>query len=139
MDENNIRAILIEKRLKITPQRVVVWDALMNLKNHPTADHIITEVRKENPNIAVGTIYKILETFVEHGIIERVKTDKDTMRYEVVMDKHHHLYCAESGKIDDYYDDELDEMLKQYFRNKKIENFKIEDYKLQITGKFINK
>jgi Fur family peroxide stress response transcriptional regulator len=139
MDENNIRNILIEKGLKITPQRVIVWDALMNLKDHPTADHIITEVRKENPNIAVGTIYKILETFVEHGIIERVKTEKDTMRYEAVTDKHHHLYCVESGKIDDYYDDELDEMLKQYFRNKKIENFKIEDYKLQITGKFINK
>ncbi len=139
MDENNIRDILIEKGLKITPQRVIVWDTLMHLRNHPTADVIITEVRKENPNIAVGTIYKTLETFVEHGIIERVKTEKDTMRYEVALDKHHHLYCAESGKINDYYDNELDKMLKEYFKNKKIRNFKIDDYKLQITGKFINK
>lgn len=134
----NIREILMLKGLKITPQRIAVLEAVMRLKDHPTADHIIDFIQKNHPNIAIGTVYKILETFVDKKIIKKVKTDRDIMRYDAVMDKHHHLYCAESDIIKDYFDAQLDEMLAGYFARKKIPDFKIEEIKLQIIGKFVN-
>jgi len=58
------------------------------------------------------------------------------MRYDAVLSNHHHLYCAETDRIEDYEDDKLNQLINDYFKNNKITNFKIEDIKLQITGKF---
>lgn len=58
------------------------------------------------------------------------------MRYDEVNYNHHHLYCTETQRIEDYEDDVLSQLIQNYFKNKKIKNFKIEDIRLQITGKF---
>ncbi len=138
MDLSEIRNKLSEKGLKITPQRIEVLQAIHALNNHPTADMIIANIKKLHPNIAIGTVYKTLETFVKKGLITKVKTDGDIMHYDEVMDNHHHLYCSESDKIEDYFDDKLDQVIQDYFEKKNIPNFKIEDIKLQIKGKFNN-
>lgn len=128
--------LLKEKGLRVTPQRVVIFEAICKLNNHPKAEHIIRYTQKNYPHIAVGTIYKVLDSLVEHGLIQRVKTDGDIMRYDPVLDRHHHLYCEESDRIEDYEDTELDALILQHFRSKGIPNFNIKDIKLQITGNF---
>lgn len=130
-----VSKILKENNLKVTPQRVVILDAVCHL-NHPTAEEITEYIRKNHPNIATGTIYKTLETFVASSIIKRVKTDSDVMKYDGVMTPHHHLYCAESERIEDYNNSELNDLLKNYFEEKQIPGFEIQDIKLQIIGKF---
>lgn len=135
--KNKINEILKENELKVTPQRIAVLDAVLNLKNHPTADNIIEYIKKNQPNIANGTVYKILDTYVEKGILERVKTENDFMRYDFVDEKHHHIYCTESGKIEDFIDEKLDSLLEDYFKKRKIPNFKIENIKVQISGEYI--
>lgn len=127
---------LKNSNLKVTPQRTAVLEALNNLNNHPTADNIKEYVVRNHPNIAVGTIYKTLDTFVEKGLVKRVKTEEDVMRYDAILDKHHHLYCEETDRIEDFFDDELNSMLEDYFKKKKIPNFKVKDIKLQIIGSF---
>jgi len=133
-----ISAILTSNGLKVTPQRIAILEAVTILKNHPTADNISEYVRQRHPNVAIGTIYKILETFVEKKIIKKVKTESDIMRYDAVKERHHHIYCTECDEIQDYFDEELDLLLENYFKTKRIPNFKIEDVKLQIIGKFLH-
>jgi len=128
---------LKEKGLKITPQRVAVYEAIVFLNNHPTAENIIEYIRKNHPNIATGTVYKVLEALVGSELIRKVKTETGIMRYDAVTRVHHHLYSSESDHIEDYYDEELNRMLGNYFENKGIPHFKIEDIKLQIIGKFL--
>jgi Fur family peroxide stress response transcriptional regulator len=65
-----------------------------------------------------------------------VKTDRDAMRYDGILESHHHLYCAESDRIEDYTDLELDQMLEDYFRKKRIPGFRIDEIRLQIKGTF---
>ena len=125
--------------LKVTPQRLAVLEALSSLRNHPTAENIKEYVVKNHPSVAVGTIYKTLETFVEKGLVKKVKTEKDVMRYDAILEKHHHLYCEESEHIEDFFDDKLNSMLEEYFKKKKIPNFKVKETKLQIIGTFNNK
>jgi Fur family transcriptional regulator, peroxide stress response regulator len=137
--KGNIGIELKNNNLKVTPQRIAVLEALTSLKDHPTADKIKEYVVKNHPNIAVGTIYKTLETFVEKGLVKKVKTDVDVMRYDSILDKHHHLYCDNTERIEDFFDDKLNKMLEDYFKKKKIPNFKVKDIKLQIIGTFNNK
>jgi len=127
---------LKEKELKVTPQRIAILNAIYNLKNHPTAEMVIDYIKKSNPNIATGTVYKVLDVLAERGIIRRVKTEKDIKRYDGMTEEHHHLYCSESDRIEDYIDEELDDLLKTYFSKKRITDFKIEEIRLQIRGKF---
>jgi len=130
---------LKDSNLKVTPQRIAVLEALNNLRDNPTADKVKEYVVKNHPNIAVGTIYKTLETFVEKGLVKKVKTEKDVMRYDAILDNQHHLYCEDTERIEDFFDDQLNEMLEEYFKKKKIPNFKVKDIKLQIIGTFNNK
>ena len=134
--ETKVRQLLKEKGLKVTPQRVAVLEALLALENHPTADHVIQYVKKNHPNVGIGTVYKTLEKFVGEKMVKKVKTDRDIMRYDPVIDHHHHLYCIESDRIEDYYDEELDELIKEHFETKRISGFELKDFKLQLTGKF---
>lgn len=133
-----ITARLKEKGLKVTPQRVAVLDALIGLDSHPAAEEIASCVRINHPHIATGTVYNILDVLVENGIIKRITSEKDVMRFDAMREKHHHLYSSDSDRIDDYYDDELDQVLSDFFALKKIPGFSIEEVKLQIIGKFQN-
>jgi Fur family transcriptional regulator, peroxide stress response regulator len=136
MDKKDVINTLKKHGLKVTPQRVAVLGAVLTMKNHPTVDNIVGYIKTNDPNIATGTVYKTLDTFIEKGLIKRVKTDSDIMRYDAAGDRHHHLYCIESDRIEDFYDDDLDAILDEYLKMKNIPNFKIQDIKLQITGKF---
>ena len=136
-DVNEIRNRLVDKGLKVTPQRMAVLDAIVTLHNHPSAENIIEYIRKNHPNISTATVYNVLETFVSCRLIKRVKTEAGIMRYDAIIENHHHLYCSESDRIEDYNDEELNRLLETYFAEKGIPDFKIEDIKLQIMGKFL--
>ena len=135
MNKEYIIKSLKSCNLKVTPQRIAVMDGVINLKNHPTAENLIDYIKTNYPNIATGTVYKTLDTLVKNNLIKRVKTDSDIMRYDAVIERHHHLYCIESDRIEDFYDSDLDIIIDNYLKKKNIPNFKIEYIKLQITGK----
>ena len=123
----------------MTPQRIAVLEAVVSINNHPTAEQVIIYIQNKHPNIATGTIYKILDVLTKNHIIKKVKTESDIMRYDAIEADHHHLYCAESDRIEDYFDEDLNRLLTTYFKKKEIPYFEIEDIKLQIIGKFLNK
>jgi Fur family peroxide stress response transcriptional regulator len=135
---NFLREKLQEKGLKVTPQRVAIYEAIVKLKNHPTAENVIEYIKENHPNISVGTVYNVLDSLVENKLIKKVKTEKDIMRYDSILSNHHHLYCAETDRIEDYVDEKLNTLINEYFESNKIKNFKVQDIKLQITGKFNN-
>jgi len=126
---------LKEAGLRITPQRIAVLEAVID-SNHPTADQLLTRIRKTHPNIATGTIYKVLETFVNKGIIRKIETQSGVMRYDAILFKHHHLQDENDNRIEDYFDDELDRLVKEHLAKKQIPEFEISDIKIQIIGKF---
>ena len=136
LSNEQISQKLKDAGMKVTPQRHAILEAVHLLDNHPTAEQIIDYIRKTHPGIATGTVYNVLDAMVEKELIQRVKTDRDAMRYDAVLNNHHHIYCAETDRIEDYFDEELDEMLKAYFRKKDLHGFKIENIILQIKGNF---
>jgi len=131
-----IRNKLSEKGLKVTPQRLAILDAIYRSGDHPTAENIIEYIRHRNPNIAAGTVYKVLETLIENKFVKKVYTDKDVMRYDGILENHHHLYCTDSDIIKDYIDEELDDLLRDYFKNHKIKGFNINEVVVQLKGSF---
>lgn len=136
MDQQVIAAKLSAKGLRVTPQRIAILSAILKLNNHPTAENIIDYIKINYPNISVGTVYKVLDSLVENNLLKKVKTESGSMRYDPLQANHHHLYCEDSDRIEDYEDEQLDQLIVDYFKKKGIKDFKIDHIQLHITGKF---
>lgn len=126
---------IAEKGLKITHQRIVVFQAIMGSDKHPTAEQIFELLKEKNPSISLATVYKTLETFVDNQMINKVSTPQGTMRYDARTDNHNHIYISNTNEILDYEDEELKEILLNYLNKKNFSNLNITDFKLQIRGK----
>lgn len=131
----DIRQIFSSGGIKVTPQRIAVYQALMQLK-HPCAEEIVEEVHKTFPTITVSTVYNVLEFFCEKKLIAKLRTSAGKMRYENHPHSHHHIYDEEKDVLIDYYDDELNKLLKDYFRKKQFPDWEISDCQLHLSGKY---
>ncbi len=134
-NEKRVRERLREHGLKVTPQRKVILEVISEMRNHPTAEMVIREVRRVDPDISAGTVYKTLDLFVEKGLIMRISTDRDVMRYDPVIGRHHHVHLDGSEEILDLEDEELNRMLEEYFRNRELPGLVVEDFHVEIKAR----
>lgn len=136
---SDIREKLNQVGLKATHQRLVIYEALCKLMRHPSAEEIFELVKSKNPSISLGTVYKTLDSFVETGLLHKVSTRQGTMRYDVNVTPHHHLYCTNTHEIYDFQDGDLQELIQKFLTSKNFSNFEVEDIRLHINGKKIDK
>lgn len=69
--------------------------------DHPTADMVYTEIKKEIPNISLGTVYRNLSQLEEMGKVIRVSASGQPDRFDYRTDPHYHLMCRGCGKVFD--------------------------------------
>jgi Fe2+ or Zn2+ uptake regulation protein len=86
--------------MRVTPQRVVVHRALLELDRHVTADELLDAVGDRLPNVSLPTIYATLELLEKLGMVRRVQRAGTTL-YDPRTDEHHHLVCTSCGSIED--------------------------------------
>jgi len=89
-----------------TNQRRLIYEVLRSTDTHPTADWIYEQVRKEIPNISLGTVYRNLKILKEEGKIIELNDGKQS-RFDARTDKHFHFKCAQCGGIFDIDSDGL--------------------------------
>ena len=116
--------------LKVTPARIAVMKYLESVKNPTDVDSIIEAVEKE-VNVDPATIYRIINTFFEKGIIERIEFGEGKYRYEVAGHHHHHLICTNCRKIEDVEGDYINE-IETEIRGKK--GFLVKSHSLEFFG-----
>ena len=93
--------LLKNESIKITPQRLEILRYLDNNRNHPTADQIYTDLKKNNPSLSKTTVYNALETLSKYGIIQSLTISGSELRYDIDHGMHHHFYCKRCGNIVD--------------------------------------
>lgn len=89
--------------LKVTPQRIAVFQMLANTKSHPSPEEVYNVIRKTSPSISLATVYKILDLFQGQGFIRRVATQNQVTRYDADISPHYHLVCIQCGTILDFF------------------------------------
>lgn len=110
--EKDFIATLREHGLQVTYQRLAIYQALYNTKEHPSAEAIYQQVRKRFSMISLGTVYKTLERFHDVGLIEKVSPMTEVARYDAIVDPHHHLVCLDCQMIRDVHDPILDKRIE---------------------------
>lgn len=135
---SELKERLIKAGLKVTHPRLVIYSELIKHHVHPTAEQLFESICEDHPSIAKGTVYRILDNLVMAGLVNQVSSQQGIKRYDANLDQHSHIYCTKTHEIQDYNSTELNELIKKFFEEKKIENFSITDIKLQINGEKIN-
>jgi Fur family transcriptional regulator, peroxide stress response regulator len=97
----NLIQQLRNRRIAVTPQRLAVMAALQNRRDHPTADHLYQQVRRQLPAISFNTVYKTLEILCQRGIVIKVNPLHEVARYDGQTGPHAHLICRECHHIID--------------------------------------
>ncbi len=117
---------------------MVIYDYLTDTHSHPTAEKVYEVVAATLPTISLATVYKTLETLVETGMVRRVSNESGRMRYDANTSAHNHIHCTNTKEIVDYEDEELKKMIHAFLKKKNINNLKINDFSLHISGEKID-
>jgi len=134
ISNNELKDRIKEKGLRATFQRLLVLKILVETDSHPNAEYVTKKVQLESPSVSTGTVYHILETFVEKKIINKIGSSDNTARYDAITKQHHHIYTETDNTVTDYFDEELNELIKSYIEKKGIPEFEIKDFQVQFFG-----
>ena len=121
------------KTTKYSRQRETLLRVLCATKSHPSADAIYDEVRKEIPNISLGTVYRNLARLAEDGVIMKLDVGDGTEHYDGNTALHSHFACEKCGRIEDVCEgDSVAESVKRSAED--ITGGKIRTYSLVYLG-----
>jgi len=92
---------LADSGLRSTPQREVVYNLLLQKRDHPTADEVYARVRAEMPTISLATVYNCLETLVQCSLVRAVNFERGPTRYCPNLQPHAHFHDEQTGATHD--------------------------------------
>lgn len=127
---------LKEKGYKLTNQRRDIYDFLLASQDkHLSAEEILTEIKKDNQDIGLATIYRTLQLFIDTGIAIKQDFDDGKSRYELLLEgeshNHHHLICQNCGDIIEVNVDLMEELENQIEKNY---DFEIVNHIVKLYG-----
>ena len=97
--------------LKVTPQRLEIFKALVTSDEHPTAEVVCTQVRKTMPHISLDTVNRTLLTLSEIGAAFIVEGTGQARRFDANFDAHQHFRCIKCRRIIDFYHEPFNEVM----------------------------
>ena len=92
-----------EQGVRVTAQRLAVYRALAEDPSHPTADAIYRRLRGAMPSLSPATVYRVLESLVQDGLLRRVSTTGGAGRFDANLTPHQHLICRVCGRMTDVH------------------------------------
>ena len=108
MSDQIITGILREKGLKVTPQRLAVYNVLYNTTEHPSAEMIFQKLQPDYPTMSLATVYKTIEVLKEIGLVQALNVGEDSFRYDANVENHPHVKCVVCHRVDDIFDIDAD-------------------------------
>ncbi|SDC89791.1 Fur family transcriptional regulator [Actinokineospora iranica] len=95
-----LRETLHQRGMRMTPQRQLVLDALLDLE-HATPEQVCQHVQRTTPTVNITTIYRTLELLEGLGLVHHTHLGHGAPTYSVHEHQHVHLVCHRCGHIDE--------------------------------------
>lgn len=96
----------MEKAVRYSKKREAILEAIRSTKCHPSADWVYQTLKPTHPDLSLGTVYRNLDFFRQHGTVISVGVVKGQERFDATTDPHTHFFCTGCGSVLD-----LDEII----------------------------
>ncbi len=134
---DNSRKILTKHKVSVTNPRIVVLEALLEIKSPITVDELLSQLKNK---VAKSTLYRVLNDLKDINILHEFSTPDNQTVVELILEDnthHHHLFCSDCGEIIDVemgngFEETLSVEIKRLERKF---NFVIEDHRIELFGK----
>jgi Fur family transcriptional regulator, peroxide stress response regulator len=120
-----------EQGVPLTVQRRTILESLALREDHPTADQVFEDVTSRLPGLSRTTVYRVLETLVQLGVIHKATHLGSAARYDPNTERHHHLTCLSCHKVIDVEDGPVE---KVELPKSQTRGFEIMDYSVHFKG-----
>ena len=80
-------------------QREALLNVLKSTRSHPTAYWVYEELKKQIPNISLGTVYRNLAKLQQNGDIIKLNVVSDKERFDAFTMQHAHFVCNTCGEV----------------------------------------
>lgn len=96
--------------LKATYPRLKILDLFQSSdQRHLTAEDVYRSLMNEGMDIGLATVYRVLTQFEQAGLLERHYFESGKAVFELNEGGHHdHLVCMQCGKVEEFYDPEIE-------------------------------
>lgn len=96
--------------LKATLPRLKILEVFQSgTMRHMTAEDVFRHLLKDNADIGLATVYRVLTQFEQAGILSRNHFESGKAVYELNEGKHHdHMVCLDCGRVEEFYDAEIE-------------------------------
>jgi Fur family ferric uptake transcriptional regulator len=96
---------------RLTPQRMMVVEALHGADKHVSAEEIYAQVRSRYPYANISTVYRTLELLKGLGLVTEIALGDGCVRFHPAeKGHHHHLVCQKCSKVIDLPASALDSL-----------------------------
>lgn len=117
--------------MKYSKQKELIKGFVLENLIHPTAENVYDNLKPNNPNLSLGTVYRNLNKLSQQGFIKKISVHNGKDFFDGNVSKHYHIICKCCNKV---FDVNLD---LENFINKQIKNqsdIAIIDHNLTING-----
>lgn len=97
--------------MRFSKQRQAILDIVLKSSNHPTADYIYSELKKDYPDLSLGTVYRNLSLLSERGLIKKVNIPSYPDMFDRNLGQHAHVVCDICGQVHDVDISLIDEII----------------------------
>lgn len=87
--------------IKYSKQREAILTYLHSTKEHPTAETVYTDLKRKNPKLSLGTVYRNLNLLAASGEIQRLSCGDGMDHFDATVIPHSHFICEGCGKVMD--------------------------------------
>lgn len=110
MIANSFKAFLEKKGLKYTRERECVYEKVKSLPDHFDGERLYEILKKDNRDIARGTVFRTIPLLLESGVIQiSVGKGKGEFFERSNSKSHHdHIICVSCGKVIEYHCEEIE-------------------------------
>ena len=86
---------------RFSHQRERIYQAVLESRDHPTAEMVYQQLKPELPRLSLGTVYRNLVLFQQQGLIQSIGVVKGQERFDGCIAPHSHLICTCCGAVMD--------------------------------------
>ncbi len=122
--------------LKATVPRMKILDLFQKkaidtpAERHMTAEDIYRHMLREDMDIGLATVYRVLTQFEQAGLLVRHHFESGKAVFELNEGRHHdHLVCMQCGSVEEFYDAEIE---KRQARVAKERGFALREHALTL-------
>jgi Fur family ferric uptake transcriptional regulator len=123
--------------LKATTPRLKILDLFRKAETrHMTAEDVYRHLMLENVDIGLATVYRVLTQFEHAGLLQRHFFESGKAVFELKESGHHdHLVCMQCGKVEEFYDPEIERRQEEIARSR---GFVIAEHELYLYAECLD-